>query len=297
MRPFKPYCLLLLSGRSVARPVHSAFTPHLLHLTSTATFLSMGSDAAGCDDGVCRPKGATANASVDLKGLPTAGKTSKSKLKIEIISDTMCPWCWVGKRNLEKALRETPEIEVEIDWLPFFLDKTLPEPDGKPVEEYYIRNYGDPKVGERFKPHLVKAGEKCGIDFATHYIHLTHYRPTIRSHRLITLAKRQGKQDPMVEELFRMYYEGGKHLNSIEHLTEAARKVGLEGDIEGYLTSDQDEKEVYEEAERYQKYASGVPTFLFSMPEKNLRYSFSGGQPPEAFKNVFQSFLTEQDKN
>ncbi len=190
---------------------------------------------------------------------------------------------------MEQALQEMPEMDVEIHWLPFFLDRKLPE-DGKPVEEYYVGNYGDPKAGERMMPGLIQAGRKCGIDFETYYVNMARYRPTIRSHRLIHLAKRQNKQDEMVEELFHMYYEEGKHLNSIEHLTEAASTVGLEGDIAAYLKSDQDEKEVFEEADKALQYAEGVPTFLFTKPGTDLHHSFSGGQPPIACRKVFKAF-------
>jgi predicted DsbA family dithiol-disulfide isomerase len=268
---------------------------------STTTLLLLMSDNnnsnnydAGCEDGVCIPKGVKKQQSSTLLNATTT-TSSSNKIKIDIISDTMCPWCWVGKRGMEQALRECPEVEADITWLPFFLDKNLPE-EGKPVEEYYVGNYGDPKAGENMKPHLVAGGKRCGIDFETNYVNMTHYRPTIRSHRLIELAKRQGKQDAMVEELFRIYYEQGQHLNSIQHLTEAATRVGLEGDIEEYLKSDQDEKEVFEEAAKLKYLAQGVPTFLFSRPGTDLEFSFSGGQTPEAFKRVFHSFSSTSVK-
>jgi predicted DsbA family dithiol-disulfide isomerase len=277
---------------------------HILRGTSsskvwTVAAVKMSSDnnnnsKAGCEDGVCRPLDADGSKNrpdrtTTTTQTPNAETTNQIKMEINIISDTMCPWCWVGKRNMEQALQEMPEMDVEIHWLPFFLDRKLPE-EGKPVEEYYVGNYGDPKAGERMMPGLIQAGRKCGIDFETHYVKMTRYRPTIRSHRLIHLAKRQNKQDEMVEALFHMYYEEGKHLNSIEHLTEAASKVGLEGDIAAYLKSDQDEKEVFDEAEKALQYAEGVPTFLFTKPGTDLHHSFSGGQPPIAFRKVFKAF-------
>ena len=280
--------ILLYSSKS------SAFAPTEFqsNFRGISTYLSMSDNNGGCEDGVCRPKGSASTSQGTYDAKFGNSSTAKNILKVDIISDTMCPWCWVGKRNMEKALEDTPDIQPEINWLPFFLDKNLPE-EGKPVEEYYIGNYGDPKVGEKMKPHLVMAGKKAGIDFEKSYVKTTHLRPTIRSHRLIEYAKRQGKQDEMVEELFRIYFEEGKHLNSIEHLTESAKKVGLEGNVEEYLKSDQDEKEVFEEAAKMKSHAQGVPTFLFSMPEKNLFFTFSGGQPPEAFKKVFQTFLAQ----
>lgn len=186
-----------------------------------------------------------------------------------------------------------PDIEADINWLPFFLNKDIPD-EGMPVEEYFRRNYGDPKAGERMKPSLVAAGKRSGIDFETNHLGITHYRPTIRSHRLIELAKHQGKQDEMVMELFHMYFEQGKHLNSIPDLVDSAKKVGIEGDVKAYLESDKDEKEVFEEADRVLMQAQGVPTFLFSKPGTDIKYRFSGGQPPRAFRKVFEAFAENE---
>lgn len=244
---------------------------------------------ASCEDGLCRPLSGIGAQASSAEPVNTCVDGSK-RIKVEIISDTMCPWCWVGKRNLEKALDEMPEIEVDINWLPYFLDKDLPE-GGKPVSEYYLGNYGDARAGDRMKPALVAAGKRCGIDFETRYIHMTHYRPTIRSHRLIQLAKRFKKQDAMVEELFKMYYEEGKHLNSVEHLMEAAKRVDLDDvDVKEYLTGKDDEAEVFEEASNIQHLAQGVPTFIFTKPGTEHYHTFSGGQPPSAFKRVFNMF-------
>ena len=263
--------------------------------------------AGGCEDGFCvRPsqnpppvvktdmsdRGATS-----LVDSASHNVDNSKKIKIEIISDTMCPWCWVGKRNLEKALqnyeaRTNKKIDADINWLPFFLDRNLPE-KGKPVKSYYMQNYGDPNVGERMKSPLVKAGKKCGIDFETHFVNMTHYRPTVRSHRLIEYAKRQGKQDDMVEELFHMYYEEGKHLNCVKHLVDSATKVGLNGDdVRTYLESHEDDDEIDYVADQYKSQAEGVPTFIFTKPgDSKPYYKFSGGQPPSAFELVFDKII------
>lgn len=272
----------------------------------------MSERAAGCEDGVCVPKknsnndqaGAISDGTSQLdvsaakdEGALSCVSSSKSSnntfIKVDIISDTMCPWCWVGKRNLEAALKDCPEIAAEVTWLPYFLDKKLPD-EGKPVQDYYRDNYGDLDAGNRMKPNLVRAGKLCGVDFETHYIHMDRYRPTIRSHRLIEYAKDQGKQDAMVEELFRMYYEQGKQLNSLVDLSEAAAAVGLAGDVAAFLAGSEKEQEVYATAARVAPLAQGVPTFIFSRPSGSdaKSFSFSGGQPPEAFRRVFEAFAS-----
>lgn len=290
-----------------------------------------------CEDGVCRPfskKSGTTKKDGSVEEDQRQNGTDNDRvgdlskegeeftIKIEIISDTMCPWCWVGKRNLEAALRNyndeamaiatdkaPPEsqpfkIKADITWVPYFLDKHLPE-NGKKVKDYYRDNYGDAMAGERMKPGLVKAGRRCGIDFESHFVDLTHYRPTIRSHRLIHYIQERHPhlQDAIVEALFDMYYQKGRHLNSIDHLYQVAKTVLQLNDneddddkesvetIRRYLESDEDEADVFEAARFYQPMAQGVPTFVFTKPDaKNLYHKFSGGQPPSAFERVFAMF-------
>jgi predicted DsbA family dithiol-disulfide isomerase len=286
------------------------------HLKMSSTSASNNGTGGGgaCEDGVCRPgeKQQPETAPKEsMLGTDTTANTATTKtgvlnISIDIISDTMCPWCWVGKRNMELALKDHPEINAEINWLPFFLDRNLPE-EGKLVEDYYRDNYGDVNAGNNMKSPLVKAGNKVGIDFDTHYNKITHYRPTIRSHRLIEYAQRQGKQDEMVEELFRMYYHNsGKYLNSIPDLVEAAQNVGLKGGadtdtdtntdltgVQAYLESDQGEAEVDELAKKVLPMVQGVPTFLFKRSDKpNMTpLTFSGGQPPHMFELAFENLL------
>jgi predicted DsbA family dithiol-disulfide isomerase len=277
-------------------------------MSSSSNIRDTEGDGA-CDDGVCLPPGVpkkhqqatlsdtTANDKDSVRNTCN-NNNNKIQIQIDIISDTMCPWCWVGKRHLEQALmmlekeqqdHNTIRMQADIDWHPYFLDRHLPE-NGKKVQDYYRDNYRDEMAGERMKPHLIKAGRKCGIDFETHYVTMDRYRPTIRSHRLIELAKQQHKQDEMVEELFHMYYEQGKHLNSVDHLVASAKAVGLEGDMEAFLKGSEYEKEVDEAAAKWQPQAEGVPTFLFSrldVPSQEP-ISLSGGQPPSAFLGVFR---------
>lgn len=275
----------------ILSPLHAFSKPFN---RSPANKMDTSTPIMACEDGVCRPKTSSESSKTTPASHNNSNKdeSTSTKIKIDIISDTMCPWCFVGKQNLDEALKEMPEVEAEINWLPFFLNKDLPE-DGMPVEEYYMRNYGNPKAGDRMKPSLVQAGKRCGIDFETNYINLTHYRPTIRSHRLVEFAKRQGKQNEMVMELFHMYYEEGKHLNSINDLADSAKKVGLTGNVKEYLESKQDEDEVFAEAARVKRLAQGVPTFLFSKPGTDIKHTFSGGQPPRAFRAVFEAFQKE----
>jgi len=223
----------------------------------------------------------------------------KFVLIFDIVSDTMCPWCWVGKKNLEFTLKETPEdVDIKnINWLPYFLDLTLSE-EGTSTEEYYQKNYGDARAGERMKPLLISEGRKAGIDFTT-YFNITHFRPTLRSHRLIEYAKQNGKQEEMVEALFRMYCEEGKALNDISALTQVAERIGLNGsNVRAYLQSKSNEQQVLELARSVRgDHSHGVPTFIFSLCDhKDVTYTLSGAQPPEVFTNVLEKLVAHKKR-
>jgi len=253
----------------------------------------------GCDSGVCRPKTASLNSETSDRNNSSSDSNDQKNLKIriDIISDTMCPWCWVGKRNMEFALREIPEpIEANVHWLPFFLDKDLAE-EGTLTEEYYLKNYGDAQTGERMKQPLTQAGKPTGIDF-TEYCKVTHFRPTIRSHRLIEYADQHGKQDEMAEQLFCMFCEEGKPLNSIPHLIEAAQKLGFNKDhVQAYLESKTNEKQIFDLADSVRDLANGVPTFIFTLPDhEDVRYTFSGAASPEEFQTVFEKLIMHKKR-
>ena len=224
---------------------------------------------------------------------------------VDVISDTMCPWCWVGKRNLELALRgaATAEgIEADVNWLPYFLDRDLDDGDeGTPTEDYYLKNYGDSQAGERMKLRLVPEGSKVGIDFSK-YCEVSRFRPTIRSHLLIDYAKRNGKQDEVVEALFRMFCQEGKALNDVENLVEVAeRAAGLDGnEARAYIESESNRRRIYELAESVEDLADGVPTFIFYLRDHHEgggpRYTLGGSQSPEAFRAVLEKLAVHQKR-
>jgi len=123
--------------------------------------------------------------------------------------------------------------------------------------------------------------------------------PTIRSHRLIDLAKEQGKQDEMVEELFYMYYQEGKRLNSIPDLVAVANKVGITGNTEDFLKSNEKEDENLLAAQSSRRRAQGVPTFSFSRPDRPDQKPIvsSGGLPPSSFERVFRHLQSLRSLN
>lgn len=182
-------------------------------------------------------------------------------MQIDVISDTVCPWCYIGKRRLERALSLRPQIEFDVRWRPFQLDPTTPL-EGVDRKTYIERKFGS---SEKIKPihaALLKAGEDEGISFAFEKIARTPN--TLNSHRVIRWAHSLGVQNQLVERLFRAYFVEGADIGQIKVLAGIADEVGLDGElVEELLNSDADRESVEREDTMARKIGiNGVPTFL-----------------------------------
>jgi predicted DsbA family dithiol-disulfide isomerase len=182
-------------------------------------------------------------------------------MQIDVISDTVCPWCYIGKRRLERALSLRPQIEFDVRWRPFQLDPTTPV-EGVDRKTYIERKFGS---SEKIKPihaALLKAGEDEGIPFA--FEKITRTPNTLNSHRVIRWAHSLGVQDQLVEGLFRAYFVEGADIGQIKILAAIADEVGLDGElVEELLNSDADRESVEREDTMARKIGiNGVPTFL-----------------------------------
>ncbi|CAN0028634.1 unnamed protein product, partial [Discosporangium mesarthrocarpum] len=144
-----------------------------------------------------------------------------------VFSDNVCPWCFVGKRNLEKGMKDyiaehsnQQQEDFNVEWKPFFLDLESPESSDVPIREYLNRKYGE-GAGTRMSRALAQAGERCGIDFNNDRV----VHNTVKSHRLLMRAKDQGKQDEMIEAIFHAYFEEGRNIADPSVLVDIANKV------------------------------------------------------------------------
>ena len=163
-------------------------------------------------------------------------------MQIDIISDTICPWCFIGKRRFERALSMRPQSTLEIRWLPFQLNPTMPS-DGMDRRQYLAAKFGGAERAERQYDRLRETGREEGIDFAFENIKSTPN--TINSHRLIYFAQNTGKQEAIVEALFQAYFLDGEDLGDIDVLTKIATAAGLDrAAVARYLVSDQDRSNV-----------------------------------------------------
>ena len=144
---------------------------------------------------------------------------------IDIISDVVCPWCYVGKRRLEAALAARPNLSVEIAWHAFQLNPGMPE-EGMDRENYLATKFGGADRAASIYSDIEQAGATEGIEFAFDAIKRTPN--TINAHRLILLAGRHGVQDPVVELLFRCYFLAGVHVGDIQQPMAIAPEAGLD---------------------------------------------------------------------
>ncbi len=200
---------------------------------------------------------------------------------VDVIVDTVCPWCYIGKVRFEKALAMRPDQVVEIGWRPFLLNPNIAR-EGKDRRTYLSEKFGGIDRAEQRYAVIGDAGREIGIDFRFDRIERTPN--TVDSHRLIAYAGRDGRQDAMVDALFLAYFTDGRDIGEIEVLAEIAAENGLDGDAaRAYLGGDEDRAMVIAEDERARGLGvNGVPCYIV-----DRKYAVSGAQSPEVFLQIF----------
>ena len=209
------------------------------------------------------------------------------RVVIDVVSDVVCPWCYVGKHRLEAALALRPDVETEIHWRPYFLDPRVPR-EGMARVDYLSRKFGS---DERIRPaheRLSRLGREEGIEF--HFERITWQPNTLDAHRLIGWAEEAGRAGAIVEKIFSLFFTEGADLSKRETLLLAAQAGGL--DLESVrrdLAGERDvaavEKAATSAAERG---ISGVPFFIF-----NNRFAVAGAQPPDMLAEAMDKTLAE----
>ena len=196
-------------------------------------------------------------------------------LTIAVFSDVICPWCYLGKRRLESALdrlglRET----TTITWLPFELNPAMP-PEGMARMDYREQKFGLAKAVQ-LDAQMTALGEAEGVAFA--FGRMTRTPSTRRAHKLIAHATRMGNADPVVEALFRAYFEEARDIGDTDVLAEIATAAGLEREAAFAAMEDEllDSQVADLEAEASQSGISGVPFFII-----DGKWAISGAQGPE----------------
>ena len=191
-------------------------------------------------------------------------------LLIQIASDVICPWCYIGKRRLEKALESLKgEVEARIEWLPFQLNPDMPE-QGVARADYRRAKFGSVEKGRALDARVAQEGAGEGIEFA--FDRMQRTPNTIAAHQLIELAQAQGKAGPVVDALFRAYFEEARDIGDAAVLKEIAAGAG----VSGWPESRNKEKVAVQEEQVRDLGISGVPTFIF-----DKKSGLSGAYPPE----------------
>src|SRR5262245_15381850 len=209
-------------------------------------------------------------------------------LLVDVISDVVCPWCFIGKRRLEKAVTAIGG-PVKVRWLPFQLNPAMPK-EGISRREYRTRKFGSWERSQELDARVVAVGEAEGIPFAFDRIERTPN--TLDAHRLIGLAEKQGVQDAVVEALFRAYFTEGRDISNRQTLLDVAAEAGLDRhEAEAMLNSDDGLAAIKDAdalARRLQ--VDGVPFFIV-----NGTLTLSGAQPPDAFLEAFRQALAQNE--
>ena len=207
-------------------------------------------------------------------------------MQIDFISDTVCPWCFIGKRRLARAMAERPAIAFDVKWRPYQLDPTVPR-EGMDRQAYMRAKFGDDpmKIVEMHK--LIAAeGEKEGIafDFAA----ITRRPNSLDSHRLIRWAESQGVQDDVVERLFIAYFENGEDIGDIRVLADIADICGMDGvEVAQMLESDDDRALVEREDQiAHEMGVTGVPAMIFGG-----KLAVAGAREPELLVSVIDRVM------
>jgi predicted DsbA family dithiol-disulfide isomerase len=200
-------------------------------------------------------------------------------ISIDIVSDVICPWCFLGKRRLDKAIEVLDDITVAIRWRPFLLDPSIPK-EGMPRQLYLERKFSKERIPHLHAP-LKAAGEAEGIPYAFDKIEVTPN--TLDAHRLIRWAHASGKQHEMAERLFELYWLEGADIGKRGVLMEAAADVALDAALVAQLLdSEVDLDAVLNEINTAAEIGiTGVPTFIFAG-----RYAVVGAQPAEVLASA-----------
>jgi predicted DsbA family dithiol-disulfide isomerase len=210
-------------------------------------------------------------------------------MQIDVISDTVCPWCFIGKRRLMRALEQRPNLAFDVRWRPYRLDPTVPR-GGIDRQAYMRAKFGDDpmKIVEMHKL-IAQEGAKEGIEFD--FAAIARRPETLDSHRLIRWAEAEGVQDEVVERLFIAYFENGEDIGDIRVLADIADICGMDGvEVAQMLESDADAALVEREDRlAHEMGITGVPAMIFGG-----KLAVSGAREPELLLSVIDRVVELQ---
>jgi predicted DsbA family dithiol-disulfide isomerase len=208
-------------------------------------------------------------------------------LIIDIVSDVVCPWCYIGKHRIEEALKQVTDVPVEVNWRPFFLNPWVPR-EGISREEYLTTKFGSVEAYKGIAGRVVAAAEQEGLSYRPELV--ARQPNTTDCHRLIHWADAIGKAGEMKQRLMELYFRDGGDLTDVNVLVQAAADCGLDADdMRARLATDEDVALVSGNAqEAADKGISGVPTYVFAQ-----KYAVSGAQDPQMLAQAIRQVSAE----
>jgi len=208
-------------------------------------------------------------------------------LKIDIVSDVICPWCYIGKKRIEDALALAGDVPVEVNWRPFFLNPWIPR-EGLERNEYLTTKFGSPEAYKKIAARVVDAAAEEGLEYNPGRVQ--RQPNTIDCHRLIHWAGAEGKAAAMKQRLMELYFRDGGDLTDINVLVQAAAHIGMDAErVRTRLATDEDIEVISANAqEASDKGISGVPTFVFAQ-----KYAVSGAQPADQLARAIRQVSAE----
>lgn len=209
-------------------------------------------------------------------------------MRVDIVSDVVCPWCYIGKRRFEAAAKEFPDVAFDVHWRPFQLDHTIPA-EGIARQTYLSRKFGSPERIAEIYGRISNEGRGEGIAFAFDKIAISPN--TLDAHRLLRWAGDAGCQDALKQRLFDLFFIEGANLADRSVLVAAAVSVGLDGTlIEAKLASDDGRTEIQAEiAEAHRIGVTGVPFFIL-----DGSITLPGAHPSHTISQAISRTLAEQ---
>ena len=213
-----------------------------------------------------------------------------AEIKLDIISDPICPWCYIGKSGLDRALEKNPDHPFRIEWHPFQLNPTMPR-EGMDRREYLETKFGGKENAIRVYGQIADAAEAAGLKINFEGIEKTPN--TLDAHRLIHWAGLEGRQTAIVSKLFKAYFVEGRDIGDADVLAEIAEAAGMNHEmITRLLASDSDLEDISaRDAHARERGVTGVPTFVVAN-----QHVLPGAQPADLWERVLDELRVKAEE-
>ena len=204
-------------------------------------------------------------------------------MDIDVYFDPICPWCYIGKRRLQRALGLRPAVSAHLNWKTFMLNPDMP-PQGMDRDLYLLNKFGSEARVRRLLGALEDVGQSEEIAFNFDTIRQTP--STLDAHRLVLFAADFGQGEPVVEALFGAYFTEGRDIGDLDELAAIGRNAGLDGQaLDTYLSSDQDKDLIRSQNRKaHRKGVNGVPCFIM-----DTNMALQGAQNPEVIVRLIDA--------